>query len=237
MAAVMLAPQHGQSLAQCMVGMMLSLLVVMAAFSAFAWIQRSQALLQQQMDMYQMLHQATAKLRERAMRAGAPELWIEEPHKLVWNSLPNKVAGDDKSVQLMQWRSLTPTDCQGHEASLLSWIADDFRRNSTRGLVCKDAARTSSQYQTLIEHTDEVRFLYAQGLGSRLTDAFNQPMQWLSASQVTDWNAVRAVHLCLHVRGAGVNATPAGVSCYTSKPLVHGAMAWRSVLHLTHASP
>ena len=87
----MLAPQHGQSLVQCMVGMMLSLLVVMAAFSAFAWIQRSQALLQQQMDMHQMLHQATAKLRERAMRAGASELWIEEPHKLVWNSLPNKV--------------------------------------------------------------------------------------------------------------------------------------------------
>ena len=71
MANLMYPTQQGQSLAQCMVGMMLSLLVVMAAFSAFAWMQRTQTLLQQQMDLHQMLHQATAKLRERAMRAGA----------------------------------------------------------------------------------------------------------------------------------------------------------------------
>lgn len=233
----MLFRHKGQSLAQCLVGMMLSLLVVMAAFSAFTWIQRSQTLLQQQMDLHQILHQASAKLRERAMRAGAPELWIEEPDKLVWNNLSSKLGGDDKSLQLMQWRSLTPTDCQGHEVSLLSWIQDDFRRNHARGLACKDAARTTSNYQTLIEHTEEVRFLFAQRLGSKQPDARHQPMQWLRASQVTDWGAVRAVHMCLHVRGPGVNAAPVSIACHTSKPLANGAMAWRSVLQLPHSSP
>ena len=112
--------QQGQSLAQCMVGMMLSLLVVMAAFSAFAWMQRTQTLLQQQMDLHQMLHQATAKLRERAMRAGAPELLVNEQNMPVLNGMKNSLAGDEKSLQLMQFRSLTPADCQGHEASHLA---------------------------------------------------------------------------------------------------------------------
>jgi hypothetical protein len=237
MANLMYPTQQGQSLAQCMVGMMLSLLVVMAAFSAFAWMQRTQTLLQQQMDLHQMLHQATAKLRERAMRAGASELLVNEQNMPVLNGMKNSLAGDDKSLQLMQFRSLTPADCQGHEASHLAWIQDDFRRNNTRGFACKDAARSTSNYQTLVEQTDEVRFFYAQRIGSQLPDSSAQPMQWLTASQVTDWDAVRAVHMCLQIRGNGVSATPAGVSCNTSAPLVNGAMAWRSVLHLSHLSP
>lgn len=237
MATLMYSTQQGQSLAQCMVGMMLSLLVVMAAFSAFAWMQRTQTLLQQHMDLHQMLHQATAKLRERAMRAGAPELRVNEDSVPVLNGIANSVAGDEKSLQLMQFRSLTPADCQGHEASHLTWIQDDFRRNNTRGFACKDSARSTSNYQTLVEQTDEVRFFYAQRIGSKLPDSSAQPMQWLTASQVTDWGAVRAVHMCLQIRGTGVSATPAGVSCNTSAPLVNGAMAWRSVLHLSHSSP
>ncbi len=237
MATLMYATQQGQSLAQCLVGMMLSLLVVMAAFSAFAWMQRTQTLLQQQMDLHQMLHQATAKLRERAMRAGAPELLVNEQNMPVLNGMKNRLAGDDKSLQLMQFRSLTPADCQGHEASHLPWIQDDFRRNNTRGFACKDAARSTSNYQTLVEQTDEVRFLYAQRIGSESPDASAQQMQWLKASQVTDWDAVRAVQMCLQIRGTGVSATSAGMSCHTSSPLVNGAMAWRSVLQLSHTSP
>lgn len=237
MATVMHPRQQGQSLAQCMVGMTLCLLVVMAAFSALAWMQRTQTLLQQQMDLHQMLHQATAKLRERAMRAGAPALWLNEKNIPVLSGVANRVSGDDKTLQLMHWRSLTPADCQGHEASGLPWSQDDFRRNSTRGLACKDAARSNSSYQTLVEQTDDLRFRYAQRTSSVPLDPSLQTMQWLSASQVTDWTAVRAVHLCLQLRGAGVSANPAGVSCSKSTPLVNGAMAWRSVLHLTHASP
>jgi hypothetical protein len=237
MATLMHPTQQGQSLAQCMVGMMLSLLVVMAAFSSFAWMQRTQTLLQQQMDLHQMLHQATAKLRERAMRAGAPELRVNEDSVPVLNGITNFVGGDDKSLQLMQFRSLTPADCQGHEASHLAWIHDDFRRNSMRSFACKDAARSSSNYQTLVEQTDAVRFFYAQRIGSKLPEVTAQAMQWLTASQVTDWGAVRAVHMCLQIRGTGVSVSSAGVSCNTSAPLVNGAMAWRSVLHLPHSSP
>jgi Tfp pilus assembly protein PilW len=237
MATLMYPTQQGQSLAQCIVGMMLSLLVVMAAFSAFAWMQRTQTWLQQHMDLHQMLHQATAKLRERAMRAGAPELWVNEQNMPVLNGLTNRVRGDDKSLQLMQFRSLTPADCQGHEASHLPWIQDDFRRNNTRGFACKDAARSTSAYQTLVEHTEEVRFLYAQRIGIKLPDSSAQQMQWLTASQVTDWDAVRAVQMCLQIRGTGVTATAAGKSCHTSSPLLNGAMAWRSVLQLSHTSP
>jgi len=235
--AVVMPHQQGQSLVQCLVGMTISLWVVMAAFSAFAWIQRNQLLLQQQMDLHQMLHMANGKLRERAMRAGAPELWVNDKGSPVLNRMTSVVSGDDKSLQLMQFRSLTPADCQGHEASSLDWTQDDFRRNSTKGFACKDAARSTASYQTLTEQTEDVRFRYAQRMGSKggLTSA--QSMQWLSAAEVTDWREVRAVHLCLQIRGAGVNATPTGVSCRQGVPLINGAMAWRSVLHLPHSSP
>lgn len=217
--------------------MSLSLLVVMAAFSAFGWLQRTQSLLQQHMDLHQMLHQAMHTLRERASRAGAPTLSLNAENIPVLTRPGPWLSGDDKSLQLMQWRSLTPADCQGHEASGLLWIQDDFRRNSSRGLACKDAARSNASYQTLMEQTDDLRFRYAQRIGQTPDHVSSLSMQWLTASQVTDWGAVQAVQICLQVRGVGVNATPMGLSCNKSTPLVNGAMAWRSVLRLTHALP
>ena len=237
MATLKQRTQQGQSLAQCLVGMTLGLLVVMAAFSAFAWMQRTQTLLQQHMDLSHMLHAGNAKLRERAMRAGAPELVINDQHMPAWNRMAQAVSGDDKSLQLMQFRSLTPADCQGHEASHLAWSEDDFRRNSTRGFACKDAARANTSYQTLVEQTEELRFRYAQRIGGKWPDPLSQQLQWLSADEVTDWSAVRAVQMCLQIRGTGLSAAPVGVSCNKSLPLINGAMAWRSVVHLTHSSP
>ena len=69
--------QRGQGLVECMMGMTLSLLVVMSAFSAFAWIQRSQTILQSQMDTHQRMHTAIQGVRDRAQRAGAPELKLD----------------------------------------------------------------------------------------------------------------------------------------------------------------
>jgi len=228
--------QRGQGLVECMMGMTLSLLVVMSAFSAFAWIQRSQTILQSQMDTHQRMHTAIQGVRDRAQRAGAPELKLDSQGFASLAYLPLTVSGNDSQLQLMQFRSLTPADCQGHQASTQYWLQDDFRKNSSSEFTCKDSARSNSTYQALIEQVDEVRFRYAQTMNTPGTPAASQRMQWRTAAQVTDWHAIRAVQWCLQVRTNALTLTTLGLSCNKLTPLKNGAMAWRSVLQFSHAS-
>ena len=229
--------QRGQGLVQCMVGMTLCLLVVMSAFSAFAWIQRSQTMLQSQMDTHQRMHTAIQGVRDRAQRAGAPELNVDSQGFAFLAYLPLTISGNDTQLQLMQFRSVTPADCQGHQASAQYWLQDDYRRNSASEFTCKDIARSNSTYQALIDQVDEVRFRFAQTINTSGSDPSAQRMQWRTAAQVTNWNAVRAVQWCMQVRTNTLTLTTHGLSCNKLTPLKNGAMAWRSVLQLSHASP
>lgn len=220
---------------QCMVGMSLSLLVVMAAFSAFAWIQRTQLMLQTQAQTQLRLHTALQLVRERVQRAGAPELSVDAKGLAVLNRLPVALSGSDIALQLNQWRSLTPSDCQGHEASTLLWLQDDFRRNTQRELSCKDTARSNTTYQALAEQIDDLRLIYAEQTAPPGSSANAVQLQWRTASQVSDWQQVRAVGMCLQIRPDGVTLTPSHLSCNTQTPLKNGASAWRSVFFLKHA--
>ena len=229
--------QQGQGLVQCMVGMSLSLLVVMAAFSAFAWIQRSQLMLQTQAETQLRLHTALQLFRERVQRAGAPELSVDAQGMAVLSRLPVTLSGSDSALQLNQWRSLTPADCQGHEASTLPWLQDDFRRNSQRELSCKDTARSNTTYQALAEQIDDMRLRYAEQTGPPGAAPAAQQLQWRSALQVSDWQQVRAVGLCLQIRPDVLTITPGNLSCNTQSPLKNGTSAWRTVFFLNHAGP
>jgi type II secretory pathway component PulJ len=229
--------QRGQGLVQCMVGMGLGMVVVLAAFGAFAWVQRSQLMLQNQSDMHMQLHKAMQLFRERVQRAAAPELNLDAQGAAVLTRLPINLSGSDTSLQLNQWRSLTPADCQGHEASTQTWLQDDFRRNSQRELTCKDTARSKTTYQTLAEQIDDLRFRYAERISPPGTDATSQQLQWRKASQVSDWQQVRAVSVCLQIRPPGMTLAPGTLSCNTETELKNGANAWRAVLLLAHATP
>ena len=229
--------QRGQGLVQCMIGMGLGMVVVLAAFSAFAWIQRSQLMLQNQSDTQLQLHKAIQLMRERVQRAAAPELSLNTQGAAVLTRLPASLSGNDTSLQLNQWRSLTPGDCQGHEASTQTWLQDDFRRNSQRELTCKDTARSNTTYQTLAEYIDDMRFRYAERVSPPGTDDQSQQLQWRKASQVSNWQQVRAVSVCLQIRPPGVSLSPGTLSCNTETALKNGAQAWRAVLFLPHAGP
>jgi len=227
--------QSGQGLVQCMVGMSLSLLVVMAAFSAFAWMQRSQLMLQTQADTQMRMYTAAQLFREHVQRAGAAEVTAESEGMAVLNRLPVILTGSDTSLQLNHWRSLTPADCLGHEASTLPSLQDDFRRNSQRELTCKDAARNNSSSQTLAENIDDLRLRYAEAIGPSGSATELQFMQWRKASQVTDWQQVRAVGLCLQIRPSAIRMATGSLSCNNPAPLKNGAGAWRAVFFLKHA--
>jgi len=220
-----------------MVGMSLGLMVVLAGFSAFAWIQRSQLMLQTQAETQWRLHTAIQLLRERVQRAGAPELALDTQGMAMLRRLPVTLGGSDNTLQLNQWRSLTPADCQGHEASTLTWLQDDFRRNTQRELSCKDTARSNTTYQSLVEQIDDVRLRYAERTGPPGADPDLQFLQWRTASQVSDWQQVRAVGLCLQIRPDSVTVTPGNLSCNTQTPLKNSASAWRAVFFLNHSNP
>ena len=220
-----------------MVGMSLGLMVVLAGFSAFAWIQRSQLMLQTQAETQWRLHTAIQLLRERIQRAGAPELALDTQGMAVLRRMPVTLGGSDNTLQLNQWRSLTPADCQGHEASTLTWLQDDFRRNTQREFSCKDTARSNTTYQSLVEQIDDVRLRYAERAGPPGADPDLQILQWHTASQVNDWQLVRAVGICLQIRPDSVTVTPGNLSCNTQTPLKNGASAWRSVFFLSHSNP
>ena len=226
-------PQAGQGLVSCLVGMSLGLTVVMAAMGATTWMQRTQTLLQQHLDTHQRMHTAFIRLQDRALRAGAPALVEDASGAAFLQSLGPWLSGDDKSLQLMHWRNLTPTDCLGHNASTLDRAQDDFRRNTQQELVCKDLAPGLGNFQSLIDQTSDFRVRYAQSLTD--PQGPNPSMQWLSAAQVTDWRAVRALQICLQLKTQALTMNPPTLACASARPLPAGSVAWRAVVFLRHA--
>lgn len=220
--------QGGHTLAQTLVGMALSMAVVCAAWSAMAWVQSSHLHMQAQADAQGRLRLALQWLRERVQRSGAVELSFDSKGKAAFAPLPEVLQGSDRELMLPHARSLTPADCQGHQASDWTWLMDDFMLNTRQELVCKDSWRDVSSYQALVDGVSGLQFQYAQAF------AGNPPsMQWLSADQVSDWRAVRGVAICMQVQvGSALPRSPA-VACGTTNQ----GLSWRGVAAVRHPSP
>jgi len=218
--------QRGHSLVQSLLGLMLSMLVLMAAFAAFAWVQSSHRHIQSQAEMQQRLRTALQTLRLRVQRAGAPALGVDATGKFKYDSLSKPLLGTTNSVSLVHWAKLTPLDCQGHESSHLPTIEDYFSY-SKPALVCKDTAPEDSLTQALVEGLDGLSLLYAQALPG-------PSLQWRTADNVTLWSAVRGVQICVQAKAVGVQV-PSATSCISS--LNAPALSWRGVAAFTHAMP
>jgi type II secretory pathway pseudopilin PulG len=218
--------QRGHSLVQSLLGLMLSMLVLMAAFAAFAWVQSSHRQLQTQVEVQQRLRTALQLLRLRVQRAGAPGLAVDGTGKFKYDSLSNALMGTTNSLSLAHWANLTPADCQGHESSYLSTIEDYFSI-SKQALVCKDTAPEDSMTQALFEGMDGLSLLYAQALPG-------PALQWRTADKVTLWSAVRGVQICLQAKTVGVQV-PSSASCISS--LNAPGLSWRGVAVFKHAAP
>jgi hypothetical protein len=84
-----------------LLGLMLSMLVLMAAFAAFAWVQSSHRQLQTQVEVQQRLRTAMQLLRLRVQRAGAPGLAVDGTGKFKYDSLSKPLLGTTNSVSLV----------------------------------------------------------------------------------------------------------------------------------------
>jgi Tfp pilus assembly protein PilV len=218
--------QRGHSLVQSLLGLMLSMLVLMAAFTAFAWVQSSHRQLQTQVEVQQRLRTAMQLLRLRVQRAGAPGLAVDGTGKFKFDTLSTALLGTPNSLSLVHWTKLTPADCQGHESSYLSTIEDAFSF-SKQALVCKDTAPEDSVTQELVEGLDGLSLLYAQALPG-------PSLQWRTADKVTLWSAVRGVQICLQAKAVGI-VVPSAASCISS--LKAPGLSWHGVAAFRHFVP
>ena len=218
--------QRGHSLVQSLWGLMLSMLVLMAAFAAFGWVQNSHRQLQTQVEVHQRLRAAFGLLRLRVQRAGAPGLTVDGTGKFKFDTLSKALWGTSDSLSLVHWTKLTPADCQGHESTDLSTIEDAFSF-SKQALVCKDTAPEDSLTQELVDGMDGLSLLYAQALPG-------PALQWRTADKVTLWSAVRGVQICLQAKAVGI-VVPSASSCVSS--LNSPGLVWRGVAAFRHVAP
>lgn len=223
--------QYGHTLVQSLVGMVLSAWVLTAAFAAFAWVQSNHQHMQNMAEVHERLHAALALIQMRVSRAGAPALQFNAQGQVSLLPLPASLQGSNSSLSLTHHSSLTPADCQGHQASALPLIQDDFKRSARYELSCKDTLRSNTSYQALLDNIQQLGFVYAQSLPGAVPQ-----MQWRTANQVTDWQAVRGLQACLQTKQAATSP-PASLSCNTGLALASPALAWRGVAHLRHAKP
>ena len=221
--------QRGHSLVQSLLGLMLSMLVLMAAFAAFGWVQSSHRQLQTQAEVQQRLRTALMFLRLRVHRAGAPGLGVDSTGKFKYELPPQALLGTNTSLSLVHLSSLTPADCQGHEATYFSTIEDLFEL-AKPALKCKDAARDDTLAQELVDGLSGMSLLYAQALPGTTPQ-----LQWLSADKVTLWRAVRGVQICLQADARG-NPVPRSQACSTSSSNTP-SLAWRGVAAWRHFNP
>jgi Tfp pilus assembly protein PilW len=223
--------QYGNTLVQSLVGMVLSAWVLTAAFAAFAWVQNNHQHMQTMAEVHERLHTGLALIQMRVSRAGAPALQFDAQGQASVVPLPASLQGSNSSLSLTHHSSLTPADCQGHQASALPFIQDDFKRSARYELSCKDTLRSNTNYQALLDNIQQLGFVYAQSLPGAVPQ-----MQWRTANQVNDWQAVRGLQACLQTKQAATSP-PATQSCNTGLALAPPALAWRGVAHLRHAKP
>jgi len=228
MAPVKSPSEAGHTLVQSLMGMLLCSLVLMVAFAAFAWVQASHSLMRSHADLNARLIAVLGMLRERVQRAGAPALQFNSQGqaRLTPRDLP--LSGSDNQLFLSHWRSLTPSDCQGHQASTLDGIQDDFKTSAKQEFSCKDSQRSNTSYQALVDGISIIQFRYAQFLPGP-----PPLMKWQSAAQVTNWQAIRGVQACVQTQWKGNLRVPLSRACNSSQNLNH-AFAWRGVASLFH---
>ncbi len=224
--------QQGHTLVQSLVGMLLSSWVITASFAAFAWVHHNHLHLQALFDLHERMHTALLLVQDRVARAGAPAVQFDAQSKASLLKPASTLQGSDTTLSLTHHISLTPSDCQGHQASSLQWIQDDFKRSTRNELSCKDSLRSNTSYQALVDNITQVGLLYAQALSGPVPQ-----LQWRKASQVSDWQSVRGVQVCLQTQ-LGVTSLPAPtLACSSNLLLSPPALAWRGVVFVQHTGP
>jgi prepilin-type N-terminal cleavage/methylation domain-containing protein len=200
---------QGFTLPELLIGLALSLLVIVAATTAYGNSQHTWHAMAAADAVHANARIALRSIREPAQMAGAAHL--QSSHRAdgrfsVDVAAAEVIDGTGDSLTLSHWQVLEPMDCQGNTHSTFSTIRNDYKRNTNKELTCKDLNLPNSTYQALAEGVEDFQVRYAQ------VNPVAHTLQWRTANQVTAMSQVVALEVCVVVASI--------TSIHSSKPSV-----------------
>ena len=212
--------QLGFTMAELLIGMALSLLVIAAATAAYGTSKQTWNAMAAADAVHANARIALRNIREQSLAAGAAYLKatsnsdgrfsveVSDNEDLGQAALAgvngSKYVG---SLTLGHWHAIDDIDCQGNASSTHSTVGNHYKLNTNKELTCKDLNLNNSTYQALAEGVEDFQVRYAEA------HPVAQTVQWKTANQVTAMSQVIAIEVCLVVASSMANNhTPSSVS-------------------------
>ena len=172
---------RGYSVAELLIGLGLSSLVVVTALGVYQISRQSWQAMSAKDALYQNAIVAFRAIRRQAELDGAAYL-IASGDNLVTLSptYPDTNYANDGLV-LSHWSGVDPSDCQGNSsAGTNAIVSSSFKRNTNKELTCKDTNATGSSYQALAEGVEDLQTRFAQVNPDRKSTRLNSSHEWIS---------------------------------------------------------
>jgi type IV pilus assembly protein PilW len=196
--------QLGFTLAELLIGMALSLLVIAAATAAYGTSKQTWNAMAAADAIHANARVALRNIREQSLTAGAVYLkaTINSEGRFSVEVSSNEdlgqaaLAGVDgskyvESLTLGHWHALNAIDCQGNASSTHSTVLNHYKLNTNKELTCKDLNLNNSTFQALAEGVEDFQLRFAEAY------PLAQTVQWKTANQVNTMSQVIAIEVCL----------------------------------------
>ena len=199
---------------ELLLGISLGLAVLGMALSVWQTSQQSRLAFAAQQNLQHNARLAFEAILAQAELVGATTLDL---------SATDHAKGGD-SLVLGHSRSVDPLDCQGNRNGTAMMIRNQFQRSTStvNDFACKDLLAAGSTYQALAEGIEDFQIELAEVT----PDA--QKLQWKTPSQVTQWDHVVAIEVCLRLvspqRVIAANRTNLG--CQGESVPADGHLRW-----------
>lgn len=191
---------RGFSLLECLIGLALGMVVLRMGSSVWQTNQQAHASFTAQLNLQHNARVASEAIVTQAELAGSAQ-WVGAPQTggVLAVSAPDLSASDHArggdSLVLSHWRSLDPADCLGNRNGTADTIRNQFQRSTTtpNDFACKDGLSLGGTYQALAEGVEDFQVTLAE------VTADSQKLQWKTPAQVTQWDRVVALEVCLRL--------------------------------------
>jgi type IV pilus assembly protein PilW len=212
--------QLGFTLAELLIGMTLSLLIIAAASTAYGTSKQTWNAMVAVDSVYANARIALRNIHEQSLMAGAAYLKatsntdgrfsvdVSTSEDLGQAALAGvKSSTYSESLTLSHWHALDVTDCQGNVSSTQSTVRNSYKLNTNKELTCKDLNLNNSTYQALAEGLEDFQVRYAE------TNPMAQTVQWKTANQVSAMSQVIGLEVCVVVASiSNANQTKSSIS-------------------------
>jgi type IV pilus assembly protein PilW len=212
--------QLGFTMAELLIGMALSLLVIAAATAAYGTSKQTWSAMAAADAVHANARIALRNIREQSLAASAANLKTtsNSDGRFSVEVSDNEDLGQAalaglngskyvESLTLGHWHAINDIDCQGNASSTHSTVRNHYKLNTNKELTCKDLNLNNSTYQALAEGVEDFQLRYAEA------HPVAQNVQWKTADQVMAMSKVIAIEVCLVVASSiDNNNAPSSVS-------------------------